>query len=173
MLLHHSQPSFVLCPLTIKPSSVHHNNLSFHHTKPYILVVIFPTATIYIFVPLTSSYMVFLFTTRTTHLHNLSLHHTNPNIPFKNTPLTFSYFCSCFIASQTGLRTTLMWCLYILIMLFYIYNHLSIRQSYNFIMFKHPWQYPTQCIFPPLNSLTNSSTHYTHGYTHSQQYPHS
>lgn len=82
VLLHHSQPSFVLCPLTIKPSSVHHNNLSFHHTKPYILVVIFPTATIYIFVPLSSSYMVFLFTTRTAHLHNLSLYHTNPNIPF-------------------------------------------------------------------------------------------
>lgn len=36
----------------------------------------------------------------------------------------------------------------------------SIRQSYNFIMFKHPWQYPTQCIFPPLNSLTNIYTHY-------------
>lgn len=155
----------MLCPLTIKHQTIQCTSqwsICLFTTQNHIYWWWFsqqqPSIFLYHLQP--SSYMVFLFTTRTAHLHNLSLHHTNPNIPFKYTTHIQLFLFLFHIASQTGLRTTLMWCLYILIMLFYIYNHLSIRQSYNCIMFKHPWQYPTQCIFPPLNSLTNSYTHY-------------
>lgn len=43
---------------------------------------------------------------------------------------------------------------------FSLHHHLSVIQSYNCFMLKHPWQYPTHCIFAPLNLLTNNYTHY-------------
>lgn len=43
---------------------------------------------------------------------------------------------------------------------FSLHHHLSVIQSYNCFMLKHPWQYPTHFIFAPLNLLTNNYTHY-------------
>lgn len=43
---------------------------------------------------------------------------------------------------------------------FSLHHHLSVIQSYNCFMLKHPWQYPTHCIFAPSNLLTNNYTHY-------------